>query len=114
MRIVLPWPDKLLWSNGGSGNRFAVARAKKAARHAASWATIEARGAEKPQFGEDIPVTILVYPKRYGPVPDKDNCLSACKVQLDAIAEQLGVNDRRFSPAVEFAPERTGKIEVIL
>lgn len=117
MRIVLPWPDKLLWPNGPRGNTFAVSRLKKAYRHAAEWAAIEARQRHGiPAFGDgEIPVRLLVYAQRYGPLPDKDNCVAAVKVGLDAIASQIGVNDRRFAaPVVEFAPERTGRIEVVL
>lgn len=115
MRVVLPWPDKLLWPNGSEGNRFAKTAARKAARHAASWAAIEARQRYGlPQFGEGkIPVKLLVYAKPKGPLPDEDNCTASIKVQLDAIAEQIGVNDRRFlSPVVEFCAPRDGHMEI--
>lgn len=117
MNIALPWPDKLLWPNGPRSNRHAVSRVKKAARNAASWAAIEVRQRHGlPDFGEgEIAVRIKVYPKPRGPMPDKDNCVAALKVQLDAIAEQVGVNDRRFAaPVVEFCEPRDGHIEVEL
>lgn len=117
MRIFLPWPDKLLWPNGSEGNRFAKSAAKKAARHDASWAAIEARqtfGAFQWDGGE-VSVKLVVHAKPKGPLPDKDNCIAACKVQLDAIAAEIGVNDRHFAaPVVEFANPRIGRIEVVL
>lgn len=117
MIVQLPWPDKLLWPNGSRGNMHQVSRLKKSYRHAAEWATIEARQRHGlPAFGEgEIPVKLVVYAKPKGVLPDKDNCVAAVKVALDGIAAQVGVNDRRFAaPVVEFAPERTGRIEVIL
>ena len=117
MKIALPWPDKLLWPNGSRGHHFAVSRAKKSAKHSASWAAIEVRQRDGlPDFGEgEIGVRLYVYAKPKGPLPDKDNCVAAVKVQLDSIAHECGVNDRRFSaPEVIFCEPRVGKIEVEL
>lgn len=117
MRVQIPWPDKLLWPNGGRSNYHAVSGAKKKAKHAASWATIEARKKSEPfaHDGMEIPVTLVVHAKPFGPMPDKDNCVAACKVQLDAIAKEIGVNDRHFAaPIVQFASPRDGKIIVVL
>lgn len=116
MLVKLSWPPKLLWPNGSRGNHFSVSAAKKKYRHEAEWATIAARGTTKPDFGEaEIPVKLIVYPKPRGPLPDKDNCVSAMKVGLDAIAAQIGINDRQFAaPVVEFSPLRYGRIEVVL
>lgn len=115
MIVTLPWPDKLLWPNGPTGNKFQVARLKKKFRHDAEWATIEARGKGFQHDGGEIPVTLIVYAQQYGPLPDKDNCVAAVKLALDGIAKQIGVNDKHFAaPIVEFAAERTGKIEVRL
>jgi hypothetical protein len=116
MIVRLSWPHKLLWPNGSEGNRHAKAAARKAARNDAGWSAIQARQ----QYGiptceGEIPVTLIVYAKSKGPLPDKDNCIAAIKVQLDAIAEQIGVNDRRFAaPVVEFATPRDGRMEVRL
>lgn len=113
IRVVLPWPDKLLWPNGPRGNTFAVSRLKKEYRHDAEWATISARGSGKFEHDGEIPIKLIVRAKPYGPLPDKDNCVAAMKVGLDAIAKQLGVNDRLFAaPTVEFAAPRNGTIEV--
>jgi hypothetical protein len=117
MIVNLPWPNKLLWPNGSEGSRAAKAAAKSKARNDASWLTIQARKKHGiPEYGEGpIPVKLIVYAKPKGPLPDRDNCIAAVKVQLDAIAEQIGVNDRRFAaPVVEFGMPRTGRMEVIL
>lgn len=117
MRVELSWPHPLLWPNGSAGTRQGVAGAKKKARNDAGWAAIQARQANGKfvHDGDEIPVKLIVYPKPRGPVPDKDNCIAAIKVMLDAIAEQIGVNDRHFAaPIVEFATPRVGKMEVVL
>lgn len=117
MIVTLPWPDKLLWPNGPRGNTHQVSRLKKNYRHAAEWATIEARQkfGKFEHDGSEISVKLVVYAQRYGPLPDKDNCVAALKVGLDAIASQIGVNDKHFAaPVVEFAADRCGKIEVVL
>lgn len=116
MIVPLPWPADLLWPNkrGNKVNHHALAAVKRKARSDAGFATITARG-ERKAFQHDgpIPIKLLVWPKRFGPHPDRDNCVAAVKVQLDAIAEQLGVNDRDFlAPVVEFCTPRVGKMEV--
>lgn len=114
MKIELPWPNKLLWPNGGHGNHYAVSAAKKRARNDAGFAAIKARQAAPfVHDGGEIPVRLIVRAKPRGPLPDKDNCIAAIKVQLDAIAEQIGVNDRHFSaPVVVFETPRIGTMEV--
>ena len=117
MIITLPWPDKILWPNGSRGNKHQVSRLKKAFRHAAEWATIEARGKQGAftHDGAEVPVKLVVFAKPVGPLPDKDNCSAVVKHALDGIAAQIGVNDKHFAaPVVEFAAERTSKIEVHL
>lgn len=116
MNVLLAWPHKLLWPNGPRGNVNHVAKLKKAYRHDAEWATIEVRPAGGFKHdGAEIPVKLIVHAKPKGPLPDKDNCIAAVKVGLDAIAAQIGVNDRHFAaPTVEFAEPRNGTIEVCL
>lgn len=117
MIVRLSWPNKLLWPNGPRSNRHAVARIKKAARHEASWAAIEARQKYGIPVAVDglLPVHIVVMAKPYGPLPDRDNCIAACKAYLDGIAEQIGVNDRDFAaPTVQFITPRCGEIEIHL
>lgn len=115
MIVTLPYPDKRLWPNGSRSNRHAISRLKKAARHAAGWAAIEYRSKHGlPDYGEGkLSVRLTVYALPKGPLPDADNCVAAVKAYLDGIAEQIGVNDRRFAaPLVEFGKPRTGHISI--
>lgn len=115
MIVTLPFPDKRLWPNGSRSNRHAIGRLKKAARHAAGWAAIEYRSKHGlPDYGEGrLSIRLTVYAMPKGPLPDADNCVAAVKAYLDGIAEQIGVNDRRFAaPLVEFGEPRTGHISI--
>lgn len=111
MRLDLPFPNKLLWPNGSRGSIKAVAGQKK--RHK-EWALWAAKAADKPQLGEGlVPIRLIVHAKPYGPLPDRDNCVSALKVYQDAIASVIGVNDRDFAvPTVEFSPFRTSRFVI--
>ena len=105
--IVLPFPDKVLWPNGRTRNHKFKAATFKKAREAAAWAT---KAATVRVCDAPIPVHLTVCPKRYGPAPDADNCVSACKAYLDGIAAALSINDRHFAaPTVTVSPERTGQ-----
>jgi len=109
--IKLPYPDKALWPNGRA--HWAVkAREAKKLRTAAAWAT----KAASIKIGDSpIPVHIVVHPKAYGPVPDRDNVVAAFKHIGDGIADALGINDRHFAaPTVEVSPERTGQFVIYI
>lgn len=113
MIIDLPFPHKLLWPNGSVGNRHAKAREAKKHRAWAAVATLEALGRAKGFAPANI--TIHVHAKPKGPLPDKDNCISAAKSSLDGIADALKVNDRDFpEPKVVFSGERDGRFVVEL
>lgn len=115
MKIDLPWPHKLLWPNGSVGNRHAKAREVKKHRSWAFLATLEAVGGERPVLPLPLPITLHVHAKRFGTLPDADNCVAALKSSLDGIADALKVNDRAFaSPVVKYAPERDGRFVVEL
>lgn len=119
MKIDLPWPAPLLWPNGPrprNHGHMAAVTAKH--RQWAHWATLDALPAyylPGAWAGGDIPVTIVVHAKAKGPLPDKDNCIAACKALLDGVADGLGVNDRLFgTPQVEFSPVRDGRIVLLV
>lgn len=119
MKIDLPWPAPVLWPNGPRPrNHGHMASVTAKHRQWAHWATLDAL---PPYYlpgawaGGDIPVTIVVHAKAKGPLPDRDNCIAACKAMLDGVADGLGVNDRLFgTPRVEFSPVRDGRIVLIL
>lgn len=115
MIIDLPYPAKALWPNGRPHH---MAKAREFKKHR-EWAIIAtaAAGFEARQavrlIGAPIPVTITVHAKPSGPLPDRDNCVAACKAYLDGAAYKLDINDRDFAaPQVIFAAERTGRFVI--
>lgn len=105
MKVLLPYPAAPLWPNKPA-HWSKVHKAKKKARRDAYWAA-HAIG-NYPIQSDRITVKITVGGRPKGPLPDKDNCVSAAKALLDGIADALGVNDNRFeAPVVEFSPERS-------
>lgn len=114
MIIDLPFPDKLLWPNGprarNHGHRNAVVQKHRQWAHLATLEAMNDNEAFTPAS-----ITIRVHAKPRGPLPDKDNCIAACKAFLDGIADGLGVDDRGFpAPTVEFAKPREGRFVVEL
>ena len=90
------------------------------------WQMISARKKKKKETGiicrdlpkakdEFIPVNIIFNPpcrrKR-----DLDNCLAAIKSEIDAISEQIGVDDHKFRPiTIDFGKfGKPGSVEVTL
>jgi hypothetical protein len=111
MRLNLPFPHKLLWPNGSQGSPRAVAGEKRKHKQ---WAHHAALAAKLPALTDGpIPIKLIVHANRFGPLPDRDNCVAAMKAYLDGISARLGINDRHFAaPTVEFAPERTGRFVI--
>jgi crossover junction endodeoxyribonuclease RusA len=96
--VTLPYPDKVLSPNARA-HWATIARAKKKAREAASWAIISAAGskANLALYAEQdrIPMVLAFYPvdnRRR----DIDNALASAKAALDGIADALGADDSRF------------------
>jgi crossover junction endodeoxyribonuclease RusA len=112
--IELPFPHKILWPNGRTQSRGFKAAETKKHRAWGAIATREVMRGFEPDAG-DILVNVTCHPKPSGPLPDRDNVLSACKAFLDGIADALGVNDRRFVPTVAFGERvKHGKIVVVI
>ena len=112
--VHLPWPDPLLWPNGSEGNRHASGRAKRNAKQWAYNATLEALKGGVFAFTPPLAVKVTIYPKRFGVLPDADNCVAALKHSFDGIALGIKCNDRDFAaPTVEFGA-REGRVEVTL
>ena len=99
-RIILPWPPRATSPNAsGQGQWRRKASAAKGYK-LACWALCEA---EKIRPVDAIAVDVLVTfcPPSRGVVPDLDNALTAQKGALDALADVLGVDDRRFAISIE-------------
>lgn len=108
--IVLPFPDASL-SGHNTGHWHKKARTVATHR---SWAFHATRAAKAKVPAEgDITITFrFIPPDRRG---DRTNYPNRLKPYIDGIAEALGINDRRFLPAYEFAePEKPGRVEVVL
>lgn len=90
--IELPFPHKALWPNG---RPHPMAKAREVKKHRA-WAKL-ATQADRTRPERITGLVVTVYPKRFGPAPDKDNAGAAVKAYQDGIAEAYGVDDRTFS-----------------
>ena len=102
IEIDLPWPAPILWPNGpqarNRGHKASVTHKHRDWAHLATLEALQGRTGFVPAR-----IVIRVHPKPRGPLPDKDNCIAACKAMLDGIADALHVNDRFFpTPEVEF------------
>jgi crossover junction endodeoxyribonuclease RusA len=117
MKIVLPWPDKVLSPNARAHYRVVVP-VKAAARENAAKATwaaapVDVRRAVASGVGR-IELTVRFYPpdKRHR---DDDNMIGSFKAARDGIADGLKVNDRRFrAQYVIGEAEKPGRIEVVI
>jgi crossover junction endodeoxyribonuclease RusA len=115
MKLDLPYPAKALWPNGRAHH---MAKAREVKKHRA-WAHIaaceagtEARRAVQAQQ-TPIPVTITVFGKPRGVLPDADNASAAAKAYIDGLAARLDINDRYFAaPKVRFADARTSRFVI--
>jgi len=95
--IILAWPSADLSPNSRC-HWSKKAKAAKAARQAAGWAT-KAAGESVTDDGH-IALRILFYPpskRRF----DLDGLLSRLKSALDGVADALGVDDNRFGLTIE-------------
>lgn len=93
MIFTLPWPPRDLSPNARV-HHMALARAKKAYRHACAWQAV-AQGAKKIEAPRLHLTLTFVPPNRRA--HDLDNCLASIKAGLDGVADVLGVDDRNWS-----------------
>jgi crossover junction endodeoxyribonuclease RusA len=104
MTITLPWPDKALSPNARV--HWAVkAKAVKAARQAAGWATKAAGVKVEGEGFIYLQITFNPPSKRRH---DLDNCVARAKSLFDGIADALGVDDSRFRYGFEFGESVKG------
>lgn len=100
--VKLPFPDKSLMPNKKNGKHWtSTIGVKNAQKEQAAWITKEAIRLAGPQdFGEgNIPLSLLFLCPDKRP-RDLDNLLAASKAMLDAVAQELGINDSRFKPVL--------------
>lgn len=110
--ITLPWPDKRLSQNARV--HWAVrAKATKAARTAAGWAT---KAAKVKIDGEGaIYLHVYFYPPD-NRRRDGTNMLGSLKAALDGIADALGVDDVQFRVSYEVCRphNKAGEVRIVV
>lgn len=116
IRIVLPFPSK--WLNPNQRSRWALTKARKAARLHAGKETMAAvnggmREARSCFAGKgDIHVEVIITPPD-NRRRDRDNMMASLKSHFDGIADALGVDDNLFLPTFTFAPPQVpGRVDV--
>lgn len=117
MIVTLSYPDKVLNPNARA-HWAAIARAKKAARENASWATISAAGSKAnlaPYAAhERLAVAVKFYPAD-NRRRDMDNALASLKAALDGISDALGLDDSRFVIVPQMmASDGKARVEIYL
>lgn len=99
IRIVLPWPDPLLFPNRRRGNFRKFQPAIEAARQAGFVCAKEALGRAQIKLGQRNKTSVLfVAPNRIR--RDLDGCIGAIKHNLDGIALALGIDDSQLRPLI--------------
>lgn len=108
MLITLPFPPADLSPNARL-HHHAKARAVKRYR-ALCWGSALAQGARK-MPGPGAEVSITFHPPRRG--MDADNMVARFKAGQDAVADAIGIDDRRWRVTYAFAePGRGGAVEI--
>lgn len=97
MRINLPWPERCLHPNARV-HWATKAKAAKQARLTAKLLTLSAMASTR--AAPILPLVSMTFCPPNRRAHDMDGMLSACKSQIDGIADALGVNDRAFSFAL--------------
>lgn len=91
-----------------------MAKGREVKKHR-GWAKL-ATLADSTRPGRVGEIVVTVYPKRFGPLPDKDNAAAALKAYQDGIADAYGVDDRTFpQPRIQFGERcKEGKFVIAL
>lgn len=109
--ITLPFPPSSL-SGHAKGHWRAKYEVTRKHRNWARLATMDAKIRGVPEAGDIKLHVCFVPPDRRS---DRANFPVRMKPYFDGIADALGVNDRRFVPAYEFAePRKPGHVVVTL
>ena len=112
LKVILPWPARVLHPNARPHWRV-KAKAAKAAR-ATTYALALQAGAMRMQWPDGrLHLWIDFYPPTRR-LPDDDNMLSRMKPARDGIADALGIDDRRFvsHPFVHSKPHKGGEVRI--
>jgi hypothetical protein len=105
LTIIVSRPCAALRSNGGHGNRYSVARARRDAKSEGWIQTLISPGLAVGD-GENVNIE---YCELLGPGArrmDDDNLVGAMKLYRDGIAQALGIDDSRMRIQPTAPPER--------
>lgn len=101
-RVNLPWSKTSDFSLNSRAHWAVRHRRVKAQKRTTTLLAMQAgwHNIRLPDDGR-VRMRLTLCPPTRGPWPDDDNALTANKGALDALADVLGINDRRFQPIVE-------------
>ncbi len=108
MKVILPWPPATLSPNARQ-HWSALARAKKAYRHACA-TQAQVQGIRRIEAGKLHVSLVFVPPNRRA--HDLDNLLARMKSGLDGLADVMGVDDKHWSLSIAKADEIGGMVRV--
>ncbi|WP_434733744.1 endonuclease [Rhizobium sp. YTUHZ044] len=110
--IFLPWPDRRLSPNA-RGHWASLARAKKSAKNAAYYTTLEA-GIGKIE-ADSLNVRYSFFPPSRRAY-DLDNLVASMKAAADGIALAIGIDDSKWNIAIDprGPVEKNGMVKVHL
>lgn len=117
MKIIVAWPDPVLWPNN-KAHDMAKARARKEAKHEAFYLV------KQVLEGQCVPAWILKSrplqiritghrPRRVRKI-DLDNFQAALKATLDGIALALEVDDQYFKPVTGWGQDMPPRGRVVV
>tara|TARA_B100000678_G_C18228596_1_gene509836 strand:+ start:433 stop:798 length:366 start_codon:yes stop_codon:yes gene_type:complete len=108
MIIRLPWPPKELSPNARV-HHHALARAKKKYGNECGW-ELKAQGLKKIE-ADELHLSIVFYPPD-NILRDLDNMLASIKAGLDAISQQICVDDSKWSLSIKKSKHLGGYVEI--
>lgn len=94
--VKLPWPPAKSSPNGSQKDYLGKARAGREYKAECAIGCI-AQKIRPMAWDGDVPVTITYHPPDRRPI-DWDNIAARCKRGFDAVAESVGIDDRRWWP----------------
>jgi len=110
VRVVLPWPDRMLSPNARV-HWSQKAKVVRAARNAAWALSLEAKVPRMSVSARPRVEIEFCPPDRRR--RDTDNCIASAKASMDGLADALGVDDSRFISTYRMAdPVKGGAVIV--
>jgi crossover junction endodeoxyribonuclease RusA len=110
--VTLPWPSRRLSQNGSHGHWSTKAKAVKAARSEAFYATRAVITIKPNWTAAQVALTFCPPDRRRR---DLQNCIGSAKALVDGIADALGIDDSRFDCSYRLSePVKGGAVLVTI